>query len=69
MEEILGYSLKLKKKVPLKQPIEFIEQKNGTYRIKGVCPETGSNVCTMMGKENAQKAITSGHKVVEEFSF
>ena len=67
--ELKGYSIKAKKSVVLKQPIEIKKNPNGTYMAKGKCPETGNTVCCIMKAAKGLEAITSGVKEVDKFSF
>ena len=71
MNEILAYNLKLKKKVKMDESkaIEFKQNKNGSFFIKGYCSETGSVVTTIMGKDNGIAAIEAGRKKVDNYSF
>lgn len=67
--ELKGYSIKAKKSVVLKQPIEIKKNPNGTYMAKGKCPETGNTVCCIMKAEKGLVAIKSGIKEVDKFSY
>lgn len=56
---VMGYSMKAKKKVEIIDPVVSKTPKGG-FMAKGKCPETGSTVCALMSKENAEKAIQEG---------
>ena len=57
---ITGYCVKCKEKgVTLSNPAIHQTAKGG-YMAKGACPTCGTTVCSIMSKDNAQKAIASG---------
>ena len=49
-EEYIGYCMKCKKKVKIKNPKIYIN-KRGIRAVKGVCPHTGTAVHRILGKK------------------
>ncbi len=57
---ITGYCVKCKEKgVQLSDPAIHRTAKGG-FMAKGSCPKCGTTVCSIMSKDNAEKAIASG---------
>jgi len=57
-----AYCVKCKKKgQEMKDPV-IVKTKRGGYMAKGKCPDCGTNMCAMMSKDNAEKAIKDGAK-------
>jgi hypothetical protein len=54
-----GYCVKCKAKRKLKDPA-INRTKRGGYMAKGKCETCGTTVCSIMSKDNAEKAIASG---------
>ena len=57
---ITGYCVKCKEKgVELSSPA-IHRTKRGGYMAKGACPKCSTTVCSIMSKDNAEKAIAGG---------
>ena len=57
---VTGYCVKCKKKgQKMKDPV-ISQTPRGGYMAKGKCPDCGTTMCTMMSKDNAEKAVSSG---------
>ncbi len=57
---ITGYCVKCKKKgVELNAPV-IHKTKKGGFMAKGACPTCSTVVCSIMSKDNAEKAIAGG---------
>lgn len=49
-EKNMGYCVKCKKKVEMKDEKE-VTWKNGVKALKGICTECGTKVCRILGKK------------------
>ena len=59
---VQAYCVKCKEKgKEMKEP-EVVQTARGGYMAKGKCPACGTNMCAMLSKENAEKAIKEGAK-------
>ncbi len=59
---VTGYCVKCKKKgSEMKEP-QIVQTARGGYMAKGKCSTCGTNMCAMMSKDNAEKAIKDGAK-------
>jgi len=59
---VQAYCVKCKEKgKEMKEP-EVVQTDRGGYMAKGKCPACGTNMCAMLSKENAEKAIKEGAK-------
>jgi len=57
-----AYCVKCKKKgQEMKDPC-IVQTKRGGYMAKGKCPDCDTNMCAMMSKDNADKAVKDGAK-------
>ena len=57
---ITGYCVKCKEKgVHLSDPV-IHQTKKGGYMAKGACPVCSTTVCSIMSKDKANQAISSG---------
>ena len=61
-----GYCVRCKdkggtKKRTMKDP-SIVQTARGGYMAKGKCADCGTNMCAMMSKDNAEKAIEEGAK-------
>ena len=57
-----AYCVKCRKKGQKMKDPEVVQTARGGYMAKGKCPDCGTNMCAMMSKENAEKAIANGAK-------
>lgn len=57
---VAGYCVKCKKKGQKMKDSQITQTARGGYMAKGKCTECGNNMCAMMSKDNAEKAISSG---------
>lgn len=57
-----AYCVKCKKKGQKMKDPEVVQTARGGYMAKGKCPACGCNMCAMMSKDNAEKAIKDGAK-------
>ena len=57
-----AYCVKCKKKGQEMKSAEVVQTARGGYMAKGKCPDCGTNMCAMMSKENAEKAVKAGAK-------
>jgi hypothetical protein len=57
-----AYCVKCKKKGQEMKGAEVVQTARGGYMAKGKCPDCGTNMCAMMSKENAEKAVKAGAK-------
>ncbi len=57
---VKGYCVKCKKKGQDMKDSKITQTARGGYMAKGKCGECGCNMCAMMSKDNAEKAIESG---------
>ena len=57
---VAGYCVKCKKKGQEMKDAKIAQTARGGYMAKGKCTTCGSNMCAMMSKDNAEKAISSG---------
>ena len=53
--------MKCKAPKEVKTP-EIVQTARGGYMVKGKCPVCSTNMCAMMSKDNAEKAIKAGAK-------
>ena len=53
--------MKCKIQKEVKNP-EIVQTARGGYMAKGKCPVCSTNMCAMMSKDNAEKAIKAGAK-------
>lgn len=56
---VTGYCVKCKEKVELTAP-EICQTKKGGFMAKGKHEKCGTTVCSIMSKENAEKAVEAG---------
>jgi len=57
---ITAYCVKCKEKgVEMSDPA-IHQTKKGGFMAKGTCPKSGTTLCAIMSKENAEKAISNG---------
>jgi hypothetical protein len=54
-----GYCVKCKAKKALKDPAIHVTKRGG-FMAKGKCETCGTTVCSIMSKDNADKAIAAG---------
>ena len=59
---VQGYCVKCKKKGQEMKNPEIVQTARGGYMGKGQCKVCGTNMCAMMSKDNAEKAIKEGAK-------
>ncbi len=57
-----GYCVKCKKKGQKMKDPKIVQTTRGGYMAKGSCIDCGCNMCAMMSKDNAEKAIKDGAK-------
>ena len=57
-----AYCVKCKKKGQQMKDPAIVQTKRGGYMAKGKCTSCGTNMCAMMSKDNAEKAIKDGAK-------
>jgi len=66
---IKGYSMRapnpekpkgVGKMVELQASMTIQKNPNGTYMVKGKCPDTGNTVCSIQSGENGLKVISEG---------
>lgn len=57
-----AYCVKCKKKGQTMKNAQVVQTARGGYMAKGCCPDCGTNMCAMMSKENAEKAVKAGAK-------
>jgi hypothetical protein len=57
-----AYCVKCKKKGQEMKSAEITQTARGGYMAKGKCSDCGTNMCAVMSKENAEKAISDGAK-------
>lgn len=57
-----AYCVKCKKKGQKVKDPQIVQTARGGYMAKGQCPDCGINMCAMMSKDNAEKAIEEGAK-------
>ncbi len=57
-----AYCVKCKKKGQEMKNPAIVQTKRGGYMAKGKCPDCGTNMCAMMSKDNAEKAVKDGAK-------
>ena len=55
-----GYCVKCKKKGQKMKDPKVVQTARGGFMAKGACSECGCNMCAMMSKDNAEKAVASG---------
>lgn len=55
-----AYCVKCKKKGQKMKDPKIVQTVRGGYMAKGKCSECSTNMCAMMSKENAEKAIEEG---------
>lgn len=56
---VTGYCVKCKEKVELSNP-EVVQTAKGGYMAKGKHEKCGTTVCSIMSKDNAEKAVADG---------
>ena len=56
---VKGYCVKCKKKGQEMKDASIHQTARGGYMAKGKCTSCGTNMCAMMSKDNAEKAISS----------
>ena len=56
---VKGYCVKCKKKGQDMKDAAINQTARGGFMAKGKCAECGCNMCAMMSKDNAEKAIAS----------
>ncbi len=57
-----AYCVKCRKKGQKVKDPKIVQTARGGYMAKGQCPDCGTNMCAMMSKDNAEKAIKEGAK-------
>ena len=57
-----GYCVRCKKKGQEMKNPKITKTSKGGYMAKGQCSECNTNMCAMMSKDNADKAIKQGAK-------
>ena len=57
-----GYCVKCKKKGQKMKDPEIVQTVRGGYMAKGKCVDCNTNMCAMLSKDNAEKAIKEGTK-------
>jgi hypothetical protein len=57
-----AYCVKCKKKGQKMIDPQIVQTVRGGYMAKGKCAECSTNMCAMMSKDNAEKAIENGAK-------
>lgn len=57
-----AYCVKCKKKGQQMKDAEVVQTARGGYMAKGKCPDCGTNMCAMLSKDNAEKAVKEGAK-------
>lgn len=57
---VKGYCVKCKKKGQEMKNVRIEQTARGGYMAKGTCTVCGTNMCAMMSKDNAEKAIAAG---------
>ena len=57
-----AYCVKCKKKGQKVKDPKIVQTARGGYMAKGQCPDCGTNMCAMISKDNAEKAIKEGAK-------
>ncbi len=57
---VKGYCVKCKKKGQDMKDPAINQTARGGFMAKGKCTECGCNMCAMMSKDNAEKAIADG---------
>lgn len=55
-----GYCVKCKKKDQEMEDTSIAKNARGVYMVRGKCKTCGTNMCAMMSKDNAEKAIEEG---------
>lgn len=55
-----AYCVKCKKKGQKMKDPKVVQTARGGYMAKGKCSECGTNMCAMMSKDNAEKAVKDG---------
>ena len=57
-----GYCVKCRKKGQKMKDPTIVKTSRGGHMAKGKCSDCGTNMCAMMSKDNAEKAIKEGAK-------
>ena len=57
---VSGYCVKCKKKGQEMKDVKINKTAKGGFMAKGECTSCGCNMCAMMSKDNAEKAIKDG---------
>ena len=57
-----GYCVKCRKKGQKMKDPKIVKTSRGGHMAKGQCSACGTNMCAMMSKDNAEKAIKEGAK-------
>ena len=57
-----AYCVKCRKKGQKMKEPNVVQTARGGYMAKGQCPDCGTTMCSMMSKDNAEKAIKDGAK-------